>query len=122
MKSIMITIWFVILILAFSGVTQAAEIGLAWDHNDPLPDGYRIYQRCGDETAFDYTIPMWTGTENNTGMFEVEDGLKCFYVVRAYVGEVESADSNEVSFYRPSKPVNVRAMLWAVLKKLLGIE
>ena len=35
--------------LAFSAdtyaITQTTEVSLAWDPNDPIPDGYRIYQR-----------------------------------------------------------------------------
>jgi hypothetical protein len=28
-------------------IPQTAEVTLAWDPNDPAPDGYRIFQRIG---------------------------------------------------------------------------
>ena len=83
-------------------VPQTAEVTLAWDANDPAPDGYRIYQRT-DSTAYDYTQPVWTGAETSGTVYNLEYDTTYYFVVRAYAGSLESADSEEV-FYTPTAP------------------
>jgi hypothetical protein len=84
-------------LLVLMGQANAASVTLAWDANDPAPDGYRVFQRIEGE-AYDYSAPV--NTEPITGTTYMVDGLaageKYFFVVRAVVGDDESGDSNEV--------------------------
>jgi hypothetical protein len=79
----------------------AADVTLAWDHNDPLPEGYRIFLRQ-DSGSYNYTSPAWQGPENTAtinnlyGIPMIESTY--FFVVRAYLEDLESADSEEVFF------------------------
>ena len=84
-------------------IPQTAEVNLAWDPNDPAPDGYRVYQRV-DGQAYDYTQPVWTGSNNTGTVYNLAYNTNYFFVVRAYAGTEESADSNEISFNEPSPP------------------
>jgi hypothetical protein len=82
-------------------VPQSAEATLAWDPNDPTPDGYRIYQRTGGQ-AYDYSQPVWTGSGTTGTVYNLDYDTTYYFVVRAYTGGQESADSNEVTFLASS--------------------
>lgn len=94
--------------LAFAATGQ---VTLAWDPNDPAPDGYRIYQRIEGQ-PYDYSRPAWTGPETTTVITGLLPGITYYYVARAYVGADESGNSNEVSYTEPGplpgRPLNVR--------------
>ncbi len=86
-------------------VPETTEIALAWDPNDPAPEGYRIYQRLEGQ-AYDYTQPVWTGTNATGTVYNLEYDTTYYFVVRAFEGTLESGDSNEASFTTPaSAPV-----------------
>ncbi|BBO91074.1 fibronectin type III domain-containing protein [Desulfosarcina ovata] len=82
-------------------VPQTTEVTLAWDANDPAPEGYRIFQRIDGE-AYDYTDPVWTGTDTSGSVYNLEYDTTYYFVVRAYEGTLESADSEEVSYTTPA--------------------
>lgn len=102
-------------------LAQAADVTLAWDHNDPLPwententqqGGYRIYHRIENE-SYDYSQWAWTGQENTATLTGLAEDTTHYFVVRAWADQQESADSEEVAFvasqYRPlPNVVNVR--------------
>ncbi len=95
-----------LILLATSAM--AAQITLAWDANEPTPDGYRLYQRSAGE-SFDYDQPVWTGSTTTAPIDDLTEGLTYYFVVRAYVGSDESGDSNEVEYTPPvedQSPVN----------------
>ncbi|MEJ2660883.1 MAG: hypothetical protein P8Z73_09190, partial [Desulfobacteraceae bacterium] len=51
-------------ILLISAVSQAAQVTLAWDPNNPVPDGYRVFlHREGD--TYDYASPAWPQAGDN---------------------------------------------------------
>ena len=81
-------------------VPQTAEVTLAWDPNDPTPEGYRIFQRKEGET-YDYSQPVWTGSATTGTVYNLEWNTAYYYVVRAYDSDLESADSEEVSYHSP---------------------
>lgn len=78
-------------------LAQAAQVTLAWDPNDPTPDGYRLYQRQ-EGNAYDYSAPAWSGSTASATVDDLFENETYFFVVRAYVGADESGDSNEVSY------------------------
>jgi hypothetical protein len=52
----------VFLLLLFTAIPlYAAQATLAWDANNPTPDGYRLYQRL-EGANYNYSAPVWTGS------------------------------------------------------------
>jgi hypothetical protein len=95
---------FLALLLAvgfFLGQAHAGNVTLAWDANNPTPDGYNLYQRAEGQ-PYDYTKPVnkepITGTSYT--VTDLEPG-HYFFVVRAFVGSEESGDSNEAVYVVP---------------------
>jgi hypothetical protein len=74
---------------------------LEWSPNGPKPEGYRLYRRFAGE-AYDYSAPIYQGPEIRF-VAACPAGKTCFWVVRAYKGEHESGDSNEVSLAGPKE-------------------
>lgn len=85
---------------------NAADVPLAWDHNDPLPEGYKVFVRLGS-TPYDYNTPAWTGP-GNTAQVTVPDSTIFHAVCRAYDGVYESEDSNEITYLILMAPLNFR--------------
>jgi hypothetical protein len=83
-------------------VSLAAQVSLAWHPNDDPGNGYRVYQRAAGE-AYNYHAPVCSNeanaNDNNTCTIDgLEYDRTYYFVVRAYEGNVESEDSNEVEF------------------------
>ena len=89
-----ISITFISMFLFASTPSMAAEISLAWDANDPPVDGYLLFIRS-EGSGYDYASPVWSGVDTTCTIDDIADGAYSF-VVRAYLGEVESADSKEI--------------------------
>ncbi|MEJ2155550.1 MAG: hypothetical protein P8X96_09460, partial [Desulfobacteraceae bacterium] len=88
--------------LLFTTYAQAAQVTLAWDANNPTPDGYRIFQRL-DGDSYDFSSPVWPqagddATQTKCTIAGLADNTTYHYVVRAYAGGVESGNSNEATF------------------------
>ena len=83
--------------LSIPVLSQAAQVTLTWDHNDPAPDGYCIYLRTEGQ-AYDYNQPCWIGIDTTGTVDGLEANTMHYFVVRAYVADQESADSDEVKF------------------------
>lgn len=93
----------------FSSITAyCASVTLQWDPNDPPPEGYSLYARLVDQ-SYDYNNPVWKGSESSCTVDGLSDGTTYYFVVRAYDGEIESGDSNEVIYTTPDGPVGNRA-------------
>jgi hypothetical protein len=92
--------------LSFAAFTRAADVTLAWDANDPAPEGYRIFTRTIDG-AYDYDSPAWEGSETTGTVTKLVEGQQYAFVVRAYDGDLESADSDEVVYAPPVPPKQI---------------
>jgi len=86
-------------------VPQTTQVTLAWDPNDPVPEGYRIFQRTEGQ-IYDYTQPVWQGSNTSCTVYNLEYDTMYYFVTRAYLGTDESANSNEISFLTPSSPTD----------------
>lgn len=86
----------------------AADVGLTWDAIEPPVDGYRLYQRTEGE-QYDYSNPVWQGPETKALIQNLSPATQYYFVVRAYLADDASGDSNEVG-YRPAlqAPGNLR--------------
>ncbi len=84
-----------IILIAYSSVAGAAQVTLAWDTNNPAPDGYRVYRRA-EGGSYNYSSPSWTGAATTATLANLADNTTYYCVVRAYVGSQESGNSNEV--------------------------
>ena len=73
-------------------------------------DGYRIFMRRQGQ-GYDYSRPVWTGPAGTVAISDLEAGVTYFFVARAFKGDVQSPDSNEVSYTavdrRPPKPTGI---------------
>jgi hypothetical protein len=76
---------------------QTTQVSLAWDLNDPSPDGYYVYQRTEGQ-VYDYSQPAVSSSVNAATISNLVNDTTHYFVVRAYVGTDVSGDSNEVSF------------------------
>jgi hypothetical protein len=96
--------------LFLSNTAFAITLKLLWDAPEPAPQGYEVYERIKGE-AYNYNNPICRGRdnfctkkidENLSKEPPDKDDVTYYYVVRAFVGNQFSANSNEVSF-NPSK-------------------
>lgn len=88
---------FISLFMGITSAVYAEDVTLAWDANESQPDGYRVYVRAEDE-SYDYTMPAWTGIDTTTTLNNLTDGTTYYFVVRAYIGSIESDNSNELTY------------------------
>ncbi len=75
----------------------ADSVKLSWDPNSPKPTGYRVYQRTQGQ-AYNFNRPVWTGSYSTATVKNLNENTQYYFVVRAYSGNLESANSNEVAF------------------------
>ncbi len=88
-------------ILSTPTAVLAASVTLRWDPSGPATDGYRLFARKSGQ-AYNYNRPAWEGA-GVTGTVTNLDGQTEYYiVVRAYKGNIESANSNEVHYVPPA--------------------
>jgi hypothetical protein len=95
-----LAIFFIILT---SAVSQAAQVTLAWDPNNPAPDGYRVFLRNEGET-YNYASPAWPLAGDNPQsttctIGDLTEDTQYYFVVRAVTGDDISGDSNEVAYH-----------------------
>ncbi len=78
----------------------SANVTLGWDANDPEPEGYRVFVReAGSD--YDYAHPIWEDRLTTCTLVGLTEGVTYYFVVRAYEGDLESVDSEEVSYTPP---------------------
>ncbi len=75
----------------------ACPVTLKWDPNDIPPDGYRLFVHEKGQ-AYDYNTPAWEGTDSTGTISGLEEGKTYYTVARAFTGNLESKNSNEVYY------------------------
>ncbi|MCJ8500760.1 choice-of-anchor U domain-containing protein [Desulfatitalea alkaliphila] len=85
--------------------TWAAQVTLQWDANDPAPDGYRLF-RCEGDGTYDFSSPVWDGDTTSYTVTGLAEGATYRFVVRAYQTDLESGNSNEVTYTVPAAPID----------------
>lgn len=105
-RGILITLICCCLSMVFFTLAQASDVTLAWDPNDPAPDGYRLFMRQ-DGQVYDYSSPAWQGTDTQATLSDLSEGVTYAFVCRAFVGDQESGDSNEVVYTIEAPPASV---------------
>ena len=85
----------------------SANVTLQWDANDPPPEGYRVFAREGSQ-SYNYDHPLWENNLITCTLTGLTEGVTYHFVVRAFDGDLESADSEEVS-YTPAAVVSNQA-------------
>lgn len=80
--------------LFLTASASAAEIRLAWDASSSPVDGYRVFCREQGEN-YHYTRPVWEGSALTCTIYDLDEHVTYYFVVRAYNASGESGDSNE---------------------------
>ncbi len=84
------------LLLVFSSASAlAAEVTLTWDPVDIPSIGYRLYQRTSLHQDFE---EVWSGSNTLQTISGLEIGTAYYFVVRAFKGDRESKNSNQLKY------------------------
>ncbi len=78
-------------------VAWTAQVTFQIEPKGTPGDGYRLFLRKSGE-SYNYNEPIWTGLQTSFTVEGLEAGVTYYFVVRSYVGDLESGDSNEVSY------------------------
>ena len=76
---------------------HSANVTLRWDANVPATEGYRVFAREGNQ-SYNYNYPIWENNLTTCTLTGLSEGVTYHFVVRAFDGALESADSEEVDF------------------------
>lgn len=92
---------FIFMLLLGLPLTSHADrdVTLRWDANNPAPEGYQVYGREEGQN-YDYDDPWWLGDSTFTQctIDELSENKTYFFVVRAFMGDDVSGDSNEARY------------------------
>jgi hypothetical protein len=91
-------IWIVVSFISLYTTTLfAGQVTLAWDAADnPSLSGYHLYKRLENQ-GYDYNSPAWSGTATTCTIDQLSENTY-YFVARAFDGDNESVNSNEVEF------------------------
>jgi hypothetical protein len=86
-------------ILFLPNMASAVQVTLAWDANsEPELAGYRAFLRQEGQN-YNFDNPAWEGTETTCTIFDLDENISYYFVVRAYnTSGLESGNSNEVVY------------------------
>jgi uncharacterized membrane protein YgcG len=109
-RTIAVSIITVMAIIAFAGVSQAAEVTLAWDPHENTHTnltGYNLYYKAGASVQADpngatliyiaLTDPDFDPDHPNYTVTDLQNDINYFFTITAMVDDDESGMSNEVS-------------------------
>jgi chitinase len=104
---IMITLLAGLLMMSLPMHAMASQVTLTWDVKNQTQDGFRVFKRT-ESQAFDYSKPAWPTdgldhTQTSCTLTDLAEGVRYYFVVRAYAGNNQSDDSNEVTYMAPAQ-------------------
>jgi len=102
---IKIVIYAMATVLSGASLALGADVTLAWDAPDTTPEGYRVFVRESGQ-SYNYATPIWAGNQTQCTLISLTEGTTYYFVARAYEGDLESADCNEVRFTPTVAPAN----------------
>ena len=87
----------ILFIASIATFAHSANVTLRWDANVPAPEGYRVFFREGAQ-SYNYDHPLKQTDLTTCTLTGLNEGVTYHFVVRAFDGSLESADSEEVSY------------------------
>jgi chitinase len=90
-------LWVLATLLIGTSAGWAAQLTLAWDPNNPTPQGYQLYRRIQGQ-AYSYSQPCWSGSATTCTLSDLSANTQYYFVLRAYTNTTVSGDSNEVAY------------------------
>lgn len=118
-RTVTVGIIFVMIIFALAGVSQAAEVTLAWDPHDNTHTnltGYNLYYKAGSSVQTDpdgatliyiaLTDPGFDPDNPSYTVTDLLDDTKYYFTVTAMVNDDESGMSNEVAATNGASTLN----------------
>ena len=78
----------------------AASVTLQWDPSGSTIGGYRIFARLNGQ-SYNYSQAAWQGSATTCTLNNLQDQTEYYFVVRAFDGSINSANSNEVHYIPP---------------------
>lgn len=120
LMKIMVSIFSICFLMAIPSTGNAlCDVIMQWDANAIAPDGYRLFAREKDQAS--YGTMKWEGAETSGTISDLEEGKTYYSVVRAYVGEEESGNSNEVKYtFTEECKVIVQSFPWTLIVPVIG--
>jgi hypothetical protein len=95
-----------VIVGSFAGGATASEVTLSWNDNNSKVDGYRIFKRAEGQD-YNYSTPAWPTdgrdhVQTSCTISGLEEGVRYYFAARAYAGNNQSGDSNEVTYKAPA--------------------
>jgi hypothetical protein len=95
----------VLIIISVATSAFGANVTLRWDANNPAPEGYRVFARESGQ-PYHYNHPIWESNQTTCTLIGLTQDVTYHFVVRAFDGNLESADSQEVSYVANAPSAN----------------
>ena len=98
----------ILFLIGFPLISHAdCAVTLHWDSSDNGLEGYQVFGR-EEGQDYDYDAPWWQGDSSfsQCTIDSLDESKTYFFIVRAFAGNVKSADSNEVRYVYNSSDEN----------------
>lgn len=116
---------FLVLIIAFlvPAVGLAQTIDYQWDPHPQasLIDGFRLYQSKVSGVYGAQPAGVFIGGNLTAGSVPVSFMGRVCSVLRAYAGDIESDNSNEICTVVKPNPPSLKSSIWNAIKRTAGL-
>ena len=87
-------------------VSAAAQASFRWEPNtEPDLAGYRIFHREQGQ-SYDYTYPLWEGTDTYCTIYDLDESKTYFFVARAFDNEGYESENSIEARLEPETIIN----------------